>query len=379
MKLPWSSPLPAVAIIILTAGVLFTTAGMLAQDKKTRLQNKAAKVQTGVRARLQQGGDPSDVLAVVDQVKPALQAGDPDRAEVLLDRALTLLSADAKTINPLPLPAAVTAEPTTNLFIHPEPVAIEGYNGSAMEPFFSPDGRFLFFNNENDAGIDTNLHFAARTGKLTFHYEGELPGVNSKSLDAVPSLDIAGHFYFTTLRDYDQTMNSIYRGDFDGQRVRNIHPVPGNISPKLPGSVNMDAGISPDGKTLYVSRAVIAPGAPAPEKSDILIAHLADGTFTIDPETDRIMRRINTKALEYAPAISNDGLELYFTRADQTGVRIMVATRISIHEPFGEPRVLSALTGFVEAPTVSIDGRELFFHKKVGQKCSIYRAERRSQ
>jgi hypothetical protein len=50
------------------------------------------------------------------------------------------------------------------------------------------------------------------------------------------------------------------------------------------------------------------------------------------------MKNINTTALQYAPAISDDGLELYFTRASQLtagsaapgAVRIMVAARSSM-------------------------------------------------
>jgi hypothetical protein len=212
---------------------------------------------------------------------------------------------------------------------------------------------------------------------LSFRYLGELPGVNTAALDAVPSIDTAGHFYFTTLREYDRTMNSIYTGDFDGHRVANVHPVSGDISPKLPGTVNMDVSISPEGQTLYISRAVIFPGAPAPVKSDLLVATRKDGSFRIDPDSARIMANINTGALEYAPAISADGRKLFFTRASRLGVRIMVAARTSGDVPFGEPRVLSALSGFVEAPTISLDESEMFYHKKVGEKFAIYRAERR--
>ncbi len=79
-----------------------------------------------------------------------------------------------------------------------------------------------------------------------------LRGVNSPFLDAVPSMDTAGHFYFTTLRQYARTMNSIYTGTFTGKQVINVHPAPGQISPETPRTVNMDAGISPDGQALYI-------------------------------------------------------------------------------------------------------------------------------
>ncbi len=355
-------------ILILAAAAPFT---LPAQDIATRLQDKAAKPQAGVISWTQQGRDPSAVLAIIDQVKPALDAGDPHKAEALLDRALAMLGTIAT-------PAG--KEEASDRYINPEPVTIDGYTGSAMEPFISPNGQYLFFNNENDPRVNTDLHFAVRTGKRSFRYLGELSGANSEALDACASLDTAGHLYFTTTRDYARTMNSLYTGDFDGKAVTNVHPVRGDISPRVPGAINMDSGISPDGQTLYIARAVISPGAPAPKSSILIVAHLQNGVFVIDPDSDRIMKNINTGALQYAPAISADGRELYFTRASQlTHLRIMVATRAADHEPFGEPRALTALAGFVEAPTITLDSKEMFFHKKVGDKFVIYRAERNTR
>jgi len=360
------------------AGVLFTGWRVVAQDLAHRLQTKAAEAQAGVRSWAEEGRDPSAILSVTQQVQPALDAGDPHKAEALLDRALKMLGDGAKPGDPSPLPAYAGKEQESDLYLKPEPVSLDGYNGSAMEPFLSPDGRYLFFNNDNDPKVNTNLHFAERTGKRSFRYLGELPGVNSPVLDAAASLDSAGHFYFTTLRDYDRTMNSIYTGEFDGKAVRNLHPVAGDIRPKTPGMINMDVSISLDGQTLYISRAVIFPGAPAPKKSEMLIARLTGGVFHLDPNSAAILKNINSAALQYAPAISSDGLELYFTRASQMP-RIMVATRTSVKEPFGEPCVLTALTGFVEAPTISLDGKEMFFHKRVGKTFMIYRAERNAK
>ncbi|MDE2510556.1 MAG: hypothetical protein KGL74_05490, partial [Elusimicrobia bacterium] len=58
-------------------------------------------------------------------------------------------------------------------------------------------------------------------------------------------------------------------------------------------------------------------------------------------------------------------------------MRTMVAVRPAPDVPFEEPRVLTAFSGFVEAPSVSTDLKELFFHKKVGDKFVIYRALRK--
>src|SRR5574341_173216 len=61
----------------------------------------------------------------------------------------------------------------------PQRVAILGYDGDAMEPFVTKDGRYLLFNNRNDPRTNPNLHFAARVDDLTFHYRGEMRRVNT--------------------------------------------------------------------------------------------------------------------------------------------------------------------------------------------------------
>jgi hypothetical protein len=252
-------------------------------------------------------------------------------------------------------------------------------------PSFLPTGRFLFFNNSNDSKVDTNIYFARRTGRLSFQFLGPLPGVNSPSLDAVPSLDTAGHFYFTSLREFDRTQASLFTGDFDGRSVSNVHRIPGDIMVGLFGVVNMDAGISPDGQTLYISRARIIEGAPAPKSSELVMATLTKGAFNRDGRSTILLINVNTDALNYAPCISANGLELFFTRASrrmnaagklEPTVRILVATRTATNNSFGKPEVLGALQGFVEAPSISLDEKELFFHKKIGDRFVIERAER---
>jgi hypothetical protein len=370
--------------VFLLAACVVCTAWLIAQrNTQHRLRRKAAQAETEVRMIAARGGDPSPILAVLQQLKPALDAGHPRQAEALLDRAHSLATQVLQQLQPTnqsPLPIDAAQEKQSNLYINPQPVSIDGYKGSAMERFISPNGQYLFFTTENDSRTDTNLYWARRTGTRSFRSLGELPGANSPSLDAVASLDAAGHFYFTTLRTYDGTLNSIYTGNFNQDGLTSVHPVSGDISPRTPGTVNMDVGISSDGQTLYISRAVIVPGAPAPKKSELMVAVQNQGSFHIDPSSARIMHTINNGALQYAPCISTDGLELYFTRASQgpsgPSVRIMVATRPSTSQPFGEPEVLQYLNGFVEAPSISTDGKEMFFHKKIGDKYAIYRAER---
>jgi hypothetical protein len=55
----------------------------------------------------------------------------------------------------------------------------------------------------------------------------------------------------------------------------------------------------------------------------------------------------------------------------------MVATRAVTSDSFGRPRVLEALRGFVEAPSITLDETEMFFHKKDGDRYAIWHAERK--
>ena len=93
----------------------------------------------------------------------------------------------------------------TELVGDPLRVTIAGYDGDAMESFLSRDALYLFFNDLHDPAVDTKLHWAERVADSTFHYRGEISGVNSSALDAVAPMDRAGVFYFVSTRSYDQT------------------------------------------------------------------------------------------------------------------------------------------------------------------------------
>src|SRR5919201_5647869 len=122
--------------------------------------------------------------------------------------------------------SATTLAPEYHAFSAPQRVAIRGYSGEAMEPFISRDGRYLFFNNRNDAR-DTNLYYAERVDDVTFDYRGELKGANSPVLDAVPSMDSEGNFYFISTRSYFQTLSTLYRGRFRAGVVTEVELMAG--------------------------------------------------------------------------------------------------------------------------------------------------------
>ena len=264
-------------------------------------------------------------------------------------------------------------------FGNPQRVAIRGYNGDAMEPFITKDGRYLLFNNKNDPRTDTNLHFAQRVDDLTFDYRGELKGANTSALEGVPSLDREGNLFFISLRSYKETLSTLYHGRFSEGAVSSVDLVAG-ISRRQPGIVMFDAEIAADGNTLFVVDGEFA-GGPIPKTADIVIAVRDGKGFRRLPSSGELLKNVNTKALEYAPAISSDLLELFFTRIDNSGgsaePAILRAVRGSAEEPFGMPERVAAITGFVEAPTLSGDGRSLYYHKLEGNRFTVYLTARR--
>ena len=125
---------------------------------------------------------------------------------------------------------AVRSVPTYRAFGNPQRVTIRGYDGDAMEPFITKDGRFLLFNNRNDPRINTNLHFAARVEDLTFDYRGEIAGVNTAALEGVPSVDRSGHLFFISTRSYKETLSTLYRGRWNDGEVSDVRAGGGRLS-----------------------------------------------------------------------------------------------------------------------------------------------------
>jgi len=262
-------------------------------------------------------------------------------------------------------------------FGDPKPVRILGYDGEAMEPFLSRDGRYLFFNNRNDPKIDTDLFWAERIDDLTFRFLGPLPGANSHDLDAVASMDSGGQFYFVSSRDYAATGALIHRGTFEHGRVRDIGIVAGLVSKAKPG-FNFDAEISADGARLYYVES--RRGAHA---SRLALADRVGDSFVRDVRSDDLLRQVNGAGMVYAPATSADGLELFFTRATfgmpLNPPKIYQARRSRTDQPFGPPTQIDAISGFAEAPTISPDNLALYYHALIDGRFTIWRVTRRAR
>ena len=268
---------------------------------------------------------------------------------------------------------SAVADPTA--FVNPQPVSIVGYDDSAMEPFLSKDEQYLFFNNSNDPSVDTNLHYAVRVDDTTFTYVGELGGVNNldegaPTLEAGPTMDEFDQFYFTTDHAYAQYGVTTFVGTHASGTVADPAPVFG-LAPGVTGWVTMDTGISRDGTTMYYANAELpSPTDPVgtPIKQAILnVAEKIDPTnFTKLSNSDALLAKINNAGLNYAAEISEDALELFFTRSGapfNEYPRMYIARRTSATGPFSTVQRIVVADGFVEGPTLSADGKRLYYHK----------------
>ena len=264
--------------------------------------------------------------------------------------------------------------PAAPIFVHPERVAILGYDDDAMEPFVSQDGRWLFFNNSNDSNVDTNLHYAERVDDVTFQYRGPLAGANTGSLDGVASMDRDGLFYFMSLRNYDEAHASIFRGTFANGVLSAVEQVPGIVPTDL-GKVDFDAAISPDGNQLYFAEGVFV-FLSAPLSGNIVLANRNGTGFTRAANSDEIMREVNAGDIAYAPAISRSGLELYFNRLERGTPVIYTATRAGTSAAFGTPQKIASIDGFAEGPALSPDEKSLYYHRNDAGRFVLYRVTR---
>ncbi len=290
-----------------------------------------------------------------------------------------------KSVNPwilanlLRCSQATEATTINNEFSNPVKVTINNYGGHAMEPFISRNGAYLFFNSLND-GNDTSLYYAARVDDVTFTCMGKINGVNGAPphLDAVASMDDLGNFYFISTRNYPSDYFNVFSGPFAGGTVAVLNALDGDFYITSPGWIIMDGEISPDGNDFYYVNAHFSGGA-VPDQSSIGVSHKSGAAFNKDPNTDAIMANINSPLyLTYAPSISSDGLELFFTRLNLCTMssEIMVARRSFISDPFGSPELIGAISGFAEAPSLTNDKKTLYYHANDNGLFAIYKVSR---
>ncbi len=263
-------------------------------------------------------------------------------------------------------------------------VTINNLSFDAMEPFISSNGNYLFFNNLND-GVNTKLYYATKINDSTFNYVGELIGTNQPTtphLDAVADMDSNGNFYWTSTRNYPNELNNLFHGTFSIGNVSDIERVQGDFNMNTSGWLVMDHGISLDGQFLYFNNARFdAVNCQGPCETTLGVAQKDDAsTFSTLPNSESILQNINdANYIYYAPCISSDNLELYFTRylkgqiTSSTVFEICVAVRGNSLSEFSIPKVLfsEVISNLIEAPTLTADKNIIYYHRKTSDSHKI--------
>jgi len=200
-------------------------------------------------------------------------------------------------------------------------------------------------------------------------------------LDAVADLDSFGNFYWTSTRNYPLELDNLFHGSFNVGNVNNIGRVRGDFNKNIPGWLIMDHGISIDGQLLYYNNARFDGICPGPCETEIGIAQkVNDSTFNKISNSDNILQNINdTNYIYYAPCISSDNLELYYTRylkgaiVPSTLFEICVAVRDTPTDIFSVPKVLFSelISDMIEAPTLTTDKQIIYYHKKIAGSYKI--------
>ena len=268
----------------------------------------------------------------------------------------------------------MTASPTTGAAA-PVEVAIAGYDGIAMEPFVSRDGRFLLFNNSNDPASNTDLHFASRVDDLHWTYGGPIAGANTATLEGTPTMDRDGRLFFVSLRSYAQTACTIHSARFVAGAASDVQLVD-SICRHEPGVVNFDVDVDASGTVLtFVDSHFGANGQP--QDAVLVLARWNGSQFVRSADSATVLAAVNAgSALQYAPALSADQLTLWFTRlASVSGgapAADLARPARRATAPFDAPVRIDGLGDFVEAPALSADEKLLFFHRRVGSGFRIF-------
>jgi len=349
-----------------------------------RLEGKRDQIQAMLVERAEAGADVSGFIARMHQAKAHFERGEVAAGEAVMDAVIADLQSGGAGAT-----MAAIGGPESDVFGSPQRVKIVGFDESlgAMEPFLGRDGRYLLFNSQHRGKTPPDLYYAERIDDRTFRFRGAIRHANSDTVDGAPSMDRDGRLYFISPRDYARRLATIHTAQFDGGAVSGLRLVDGDVAPGRPGWLNMDAEISADGRTLYYCINEWNTRANLPTTSDLRVARLSGREFVTTGNSADIFRAVNSGDLEYAPALSADERELFFTRAqfDFDGDRlvlartaIMMASRATAADPFGPPLRIASITGFVEGPTISPDGRRLYYHKRDGDRFHLYMVERRN-
>lgn len=327
----------------------------VAQNDGRSLKQKAKAAQRMIKERASSGEDVSGYLVRMKKANRHFKKGERQEGEALLDEVLAEL--ESGVASPSAGEASAVASPSQ--WSTPKRVRIKGYESpgdNKMEVGISPDGAIIFFNNSNKKPAKTDVFYATRVGDddTLFEFRGPIEKANKSGvLDATPAYDREGRLSFVSSRVKPP---AVYWGYFANGEVRDVELVPMPL-PKPFFALDMELG-SDRNTVVFTYRSWR-------EKNHMDVGYAEwNGQKYIMPDNWKdILAEVNTDAWEYAPDITTDMLELWFTRLIPGGGPVIYsATRKSTSEPFTIIARHPTITGLVEAPTLTGDNNTMYYH-----------------
>ncbi len=328
---------------------------VVAQLDRRSLKQKAKEAQRLIQQRARNGENVSDYLARMEKAGRHFDRGEVGRGEAILDGVLADLRSESGRLPD----GGLSSGPATSEWSIPERVRIRGYDRPGdhkMELGVSADGTLLFFNNSNEKPARTDVFYATRVGAddTLFEFRGPIGNANKPDvLDATPAHDRTGTLSFVSTRVRPP---ALHWGTFVHGELQNVTLVPLSL-PRPHYALGMEFG--PD-KNLVV---FTFRSWRKNRLMEIAIAAWNGKRYVLLDDWREIMAAVNTDDPEYAPELSSDLLELWFTRLTPGGPPVIYsATRPSIKQPFTNVTRHPTITGLVEAPTLTGDDNTMYYH-----------------
>jgi Tol biopolymer transport system component len=197
---------------------------------------------------------------------------------------------------------------------HPEVASFSGTDLDAA-PYFSPDGKRLFFSSKrptksNPNGSDWNVWYVERTNSGWSEPKELVEPINTAKNDTNPAVAADGTIYFASDRDSAPGYFHIYRAHLTNGKYEQ----PEKLGPEInSGDAETNPYISPDQKILIFAsyrKDNLSGGGNHYDRADLYVSINRDGHWT---PARHLEHGINTTASEGNPTMSPDGKWFYFT------------------------------------------------------------------
>lgn len=247
----------------------------------------------------------------------------------------------------------------------PQLLATLATGSEESNPSLSPDELTIYFSSNRNGGQQRAIWMATRASLTAdFGAPSLVAELDSAADDRDPEIADDGlTIYWASTRSGKENLYFATRASTAASFVdRGLVTITGDSSTQ-----NLTPAVSSDELTLLYGQNGL----------DIAIATRPNRASTFVFE--RQLTEVNAPATDLAPALSDDGLELFFD-SYRTGPDVIYrATRALTSEPFGAPMPMMELDPSAlgaGSPELSPDGRRLYFDHYDGTSIDIYVATR---